>query len=40
MVAAIRRGGVALQARIPFGPFLALAFWLVWLYGPLSLELS
>lgn len=21
--------------RIPFGPFLALGFWLVWLYGPL-----
>lgn len=21
-------------ARIPFGPFIALGFWLVWLYGP------
>lgn len=24
-------------SAIPFGPFLALATWLVWLYGPLSL---
>lgn len=23
-------------SRIPFGPFLALGFWLVWLYGPLA----
>ena len=23
-------------SRMPFGPFLALGFWLVWLYGPLS----
>jgi len=36
-VAAIRQGGVAMQTRLPFGPFLALAFWLVWLYGPIDL---
>lgn len=34
-VAAIRHGRVALTDRLPFGPFLALAIWLVWLYGPL-----
>ena len=27
----------SVQARIPFGPFLALAGWIVWLYGPLVL---
>ncbi|HUK61555.1 MAG TPA: A24 family peptidase [Stellaceae bacterium] len=27
----------ALQDRVPFGPALALAGWIVWLYGPLSL---
>lgn len=26
----------ALQDRVPFGPALALAGWLVWLYGPLT----
>jgi leader peptidase (prepilin peptidase) / N-methyltransferase len=26
----------ALQHRVPFGPALALAGWIVWLYGPLS----
>jgi leader peptidase (prepilin peptidase) / N-methyltransferase len=26
-----------LQARLPFGPHLCLAGWLVWLYGPLQL---
>ncbi len=29
-----RGGGIA--ARVPFGPPLALALWLVWLYGPLE----
>ena len=24
------------RSAIPFGPFLALGFWLVWLYGPLA----
>jgi leader peptidase (prepilin peptidase)/N-methyltransferase len=31
-----RRGGTLNGAsRLPFGPFLAFGFWLVWLYGPL-----
>ncbi len=25
------------HSPIPFGPFLALATWLVWLFGPLAL---
>ncbi|MGH7087688.1 MAG: prepilin peptidase [Stellaceae bacterium] len=29
--------GLGLQDRIPFGPALAAAAWLVWLYGPLAL---
>jgi leader peptidase (prepilin peptidase) / N-methyltransferase len=24
------------SSRIPFGPFLAFGFWLVWLYGPIA----
>ncbi len=24
------------QTAIPFGPFLAFGFWVVWLYGPLG----
>ncbi len=39
-VAALRRGGVAMKTRLPFGPFLALAFWLIWLYGPFGLHSS
>lgn len=35
-VAALRQGRVALGARLPFGPFIALAIWLVWLHGPLA----
>lgn len=31
------RRRVGLQTPLPFGPFLALATWLVWLFGPLSL---
>ena len=33
--------GVAVngQTRIPFGPYLAFGFWLVWLYGPMTLGL-
>lgn len=27
---------VTASSRIPFGPFLALATWLVWLYGPIT----
>jgi leader peptidase (prepilin peptidase)/N-methyltransferase len=29
------RGGLDLGERIPFGPYLAAAGWLIWLYGPL-----
>ncbi|HEY5339243.1 MAG TPA: A24 family peptidase [Rhizomicrobium sp.] len=31
---AIWRGRIATTERVPFGPFLALAGWIVWLYGP------
>ena len=27
--------GVDLKGEVPFGPALALATWMVWLYGPL-----
>jgi prepilin signal peptidase PulO-like enzyme (type II secretory pathway) len=31
----VARGGkLALTSRVAFGPHLALAFWLVWLFGP------
>jgi leader peptidase (prepilin peptidase)/N-methyltransferase len=30
-----RGQGVSATTRLPFGPFLASATWLVWLYGPL-----
>ncbi len=33
---AIARGAQARQQPFPFGPFLALGFWVVWLYGPLA----
>jgi leader peptidase (prepilin peptidase)/N-methyltransferase len=35
----LRLRGIRLAAHsaLPFGPFLALALWLVWLFGPLSL---
>ena len=26
-----------LHQEFPFGPYLSLAFWLVWLYGPVNL---
>jgi leader peptidase (prepilin peptidase)/N-methyltransferase len=26
-----------MHQEFPFGPYLSLAFWLVWLYGPVSL---
>ena len=34
-------GGRAITAttRMPFGPFLAIGFWLVWLYGPVTFGL-
>jgi leader peptidase (prepilin peptidase)/N-methyltransferase len=30
-----RAGQLSLVDRVPFGPFLAGGFWIVWLYGPL-----
>jgi len=30
------RGRAALAERIPFGMALAIAIWVVWLYGPLE----
>lgn len=35
-VAAGMTGGRSLDARIPFGPFLAFGTWLTWLYGPVA----
>lgn len=35
-VMAIMRGRAALTDRIPFGVALAIAIWVVWLYGPLE----
>ncbi|MGA7713065.1 MAG: A24 family peptidase [Rhizomicrobium sp.] len=32
---ALWRRKIILTERVPFGPFLALAGWIVWLYGPL-----
>jgi len=34
---ALRQGGAALRSRMPFGVPLAMAIWLVWLYGPLDI---
>ena len=34
---AIARGRAALTERIPFGVALAIAIWVVWLYGPLEI---
>jgi leader peptidase (prepilin peptidase)/N-methyltransferase len=36
LFAALRNEPLHGGSRISFGPFLALAFWLVWLYGPLG----
>ena len=37
-VVAARLTGTSLKDReLPFGPYVAGAFWLIWLYGPLSL---
>lgn len=33
----LRQGRLGAADRLPFGPFLALGGWIVWLYGPLSL---
>lgn len=34
--ASLRGNSVTLTTRIPFGPYLAFATWLVWLYGPIG----
>ena len=36
-VTARKRGRLDMQHSIAFGPYIALATWLVWLYGPLQL---
>ena len=28
-------GGLARETKVPFGTYLCLGLWLVWLYGPL-----
>jgi leader peptidase (prepilin peptidase)/N-methyltransferase len=35
LLQALRSGRLDRRAPLPFGPFLAAAWWLVWLYGPL-----
>ena len=35
-VASLRGNSVTLTTRIAFGPYLAFATWLVWLYGPIG----
>ena len=35
--AALRGGRLRPGKVVPFGPFIALGFWIVWLYGPLTL---
>lgn len=34
--ALLRRGQINRETRIPFGPFLCLALWTTWLFGPLT----
>lgn len=33
----LRAGSLSPQQELPFGPYLAGGFWLIWLYGPISL---
>jgi leader peptidase (prepilin peptidase)/N-methyltransferase len=33
-IALVRRTRLSAATRVPFGPYLAAAIWLVWLYGP------
>ena len=37
LLRAARKGTLSALERIPFGPFLCLGIWIVWLYGPLTL---
>jgi leader peptidase (prepilin peptidase) / N-methyltransferase len=34
----LRRVPLSAATRVPFGPYLAAAIWLAWLYGPLELS--
>ena len=36
LLRAARKGTLSSTDRIPFGPFLCLGIWIVWLYGPLT----
>jgi leader peptidase (prepilin peptidase)/N-methyltransferase len=36
LIAVLLRQPLSGASRIPFGPFLALGFWLVWLFGPVA----
>jgi leader peptidase (prepilin peptidase) / N-methyltransferase len=36
----VRNRSLRADTRIPFGPFLALGLWTVWLYGPLEFALN
>lgn len=40
LISGLRGGQVGLATRIPFGPYLAFAIWLVWLYGPIGVALE
>ena len=35
-VAMLRGKPVGMTTRLPFGPFLAVAIWIVWIYGPIG----
>lgn len=35
-VAMLRGHPVGMSTRLPFGPFLAIAIWIVWIYGPIG----
>jgi leader peptidase (prepilin peptidase)/N-methyltransferase len=39
VIRARRGGGIEAAARVPFGTFLCLGTWIVWLYGPLQIGL-
>lgn len=37
LLGALAGKGLSGRQALPFGPFLALGFWLIWLYGPIGL---